>query len=155
MKKIFTLSATAVFLTIAFVNLLQAQSTILKPCELKNVSGQVLCGGYEVFENRENSTGRKIPINIVVLKATGETQMPGRGIGGYRERFHRWFVSGRKICGLPQPARKTCRSSNVYDAAGGGRPGRCENCARVQADKFIRRILWGKRGTGLFAAAPG
>lgn len=41
----------------------------LKPCHIANVDEEVLCGNYEVYENRAASTGRKISLNIVVLPA--------------------------------------------------------------------------------------
>ena len=67
-------------LTIALLlplNLLHAQQTAparvvtdkLKPCHLANVDEEVLCGTYEVYENRAAATGRKISLNIVVLPA--------------------------------------------------------------------------------------
>lgn len=43
----------------------------LKPCKVKGVEGEVLCGTHEVFENRNTKKGRKISLNIVVFKATG------------------------------------------------------------------------------------
>lgn len=41
----------------------------LKPCHVANVDEEVLCGSYEVSENRAAATGRKISLNIVVLPA--------------------------------------------------------------------------------------
>ena len=43
----------------------------LKPCHVAGVDEEVLCGRYEVFENRAARQGRKIGLNIVVLPATG------------------------------------------------------------------------------------
>jgi pimeloyl-ACP methyl ester carboxylesterase len=37
---------------------------------------EALCGTHEVFENRETRTGRKIPLRIVVLPATGPDRLP-------------------------------------------------------------------------------
>jgi pimeloyl-ACP methyl ester carboxylesterase len=42
----------------------------LTPCHVTNVEEEVLCGRYEVYENRTAGTGRKISLNIVVLPAT-------------------------------------------------------------------------------------
>lgn len=54
-----------------------AQNAIeLKPCKVEGVDGNVLCGSYEVFENRASKTGRKINLKIVVFKATGEQPQP-------------------------------------------------------------------------------
>lgn len=41
----------------------------LKPCHVANVEEEVLCGSYEVYENRAAAIGRKISLNIVVLPA--------------------------------------------------------------------------------------
>ncbi len=41
----------------------------LKPCDLNNIKG-ARCGKYEVFEDREARSGRKIALNIIVLPAT-------------------------------------------------------------------------------------
>ncbi len=41
----------------------------LTPCRVPDVEEEVLCGRYEVYENRAAGTGRKIGLNIVVLPA--------------------------------------------------------------------------------------
>ena len=41
----------------------------LTPCRVPDVDEEVLCGRYEVYENRAAGTGRKIGLNIVVLPA--------------------------------------------------------------------------------------
>src|SRR6187401_3488324 len=41
----------------------------LQPCEVANISAQ--CGTLEVFEDRGSRRGRKIGINVVVLRALG------------------------------------------------------------------------------------
>ena len=40
-------------------------------CVAEDVLGSALCASYPVWENRATKTGRKIPINIVILRATG------------------------------------------------------------------------------------
>lgn len=42
----------------------------LTPCRVPDVDEEVLCGRYEVFEDRAARTGRKIGLNVVVLPAT-------------------------------------------------------------------------------------
>jgi len=48
----------------------------LQPCEVsgadEGVKEKVLCGSYEVFENRTLKRGRKIALKIVVFPATGQ-----------------------------------------------------------------------------------
>jgi hypothetical protein len=41
----------------------------LKPCHVPDVEEEVLCGHYDVYENRTAGAGRKIALNIVVLPA--------------------------------------------------------------------------------------
>lgn len=48
----------------------------LTPCPLPDGKGQALCGTYEVFEDREARSGRKIPLKIVLLPATGPDRAP-------------------------------------------------------------------------------
>lgn len=48
----------------------------LKPCALPEVPGKAYCGTYEVFENREARSGRKIPLKIVLLPAKGPHPAP-------------------------------------------------------------------------------
>jgi pimeloyl-ACP methyl ester carboxylesterase len=43
----------------------------LSPCQEPGMPEGALCGIHEVFENRAARTGRKIPLHIVVLPATG------------------------------------------------------------------------------------
>ncbi len=85
-------------------NLLNAQQTAparigttnLKPCHIANVEEEVLCGSYEVYENRAAANGRKISLNIVVLPAktsdveqdplvflAGGGVVPATGYAGY------------------------------------------------------------------------
>jgi pimeloyl-ACP methyl ester carboxylesterase len=42
----------------------------LKPCDNPTLTSDVLCGTYEVFEDRVARAGRKISLNIVLLPAT-------------------------------------------------------------------------------------
>jgi pimeloyl-ACP methyl ester carboxylesterase len=49
----------------------QSKGEKLKPCHVSGVEKEVLCGRYEVYENRAESKGRKIGLNIVVLPAEG------------------------------------------------------------------------------------
>jgi pimeloyl-ACP methyl ester carboxylesterase len=43
----------------------------LSPCAIEGVEGVALCGTLEVLENGAAPQGRKIPLRVVVLKATG------------------------------------------------------------------------------------
>ena len=56
---------------------LMSQTVELKPCAVTpSVEGRVLCGTYEVFEDRVARKGRKISLKIVVFAATGPNPQP-------------------------------------------------------------------------------
>lgn len=48
----------------------------LKPCRVAGFDEEILCGSYEVYENRTARKGRKISINIVVLPALSANPAP-------------------------------------------------------------------------------
>lgn len=48
----------------------------LAACDEPPIPAEALCGTHEVFENRAAGTGRKIPLRIVVLPATGRDRLP-------------------------------------------------------------------------------
>ena len=48
----------------------------LEPCRTADGNTQGLCGKYEVYENRQTKSGRKIALNIMVLPATTDKPAP-------------------------------------------------------------------------------
>ncbi len=52
------------------------QKLALEPCRLPGWNEDVRCGQYEVYENREAKTGRKISLRVVVAPAFGEKAAP-------------------------------------------------------------------------------
>ena len=48
----------------------------LSPCTPPGMTAEARCGTYEVFENRDAKTGRKLPLAVVVLPATGAAREP-------------------------------------------------------------------------------
>jgi len=48
----------------------------LTPCQVPGVADKVLCGTYEVFEDRVARKGRKITLKVVVCPATGSERQP-------------------------------------------------------------------------------
>ncbi|HEV7670377.1 MAG TPA: alpha/beta hydrolase [Thermoanaerobaculia bacterium] len=46
------------------------------PCKIEGVEVDVRCATLPVWENRETKTGRKIPINVVILPALGAEKLP-------------------------------------------------------------------------------
>ncbi|MCZ6598065.1 MAG: alpha/beta hydrolase [Planctomycetota bacterium] len=53
------------------VALQDAPALELAPCPGTHADDGVLCGTYEVFEDREARTGKKLGLDVIVLKATG------------------------------------------------------------------------------------
>lgn len=51
-------------------------ASFLEPCELGGLAEKARCGTYEVFENRDQRAGRKLPLKVVVLPATGPSRLP-------------------------------------------------------------------------------
>ena len=48
----------------------------LEPCRSSDGNVEGLCGKYEVYENRQSKTGRKIALNILLLPATAQKPEP-------------------------------------------------------------------------------
>jgi pimeloyl-ACP methyl ester carboxylesterase len=42
---------------------------VLKPCRVEGIEQELRCGTYEVFENRQARSGRKLPLKIVLVPA--------------------------------------------------------------------------------------
>jgi pimeloyl-ACP methyl ester carboxylesterase len=51
----------------------QRPGAVLHRCEVRQVTGAGRCGTYEVWENRDTRTGRRIALNIVVIPARSAT----------------------------------------------------------------------------------
>lgn len=71
-----TLALTSSFTSRPASAALPPPTATLSPCEIPGVAGGGKCGHYEVFENRQTRSGRKIPLKIVVLPATGSDPAP-------------------------------------------------------------------------------
>ena len=69
---------------------------------LEGMKEKVLCGFYEVYENRETMTGRKIKLNMVIAPALGANPQPdpiflftgGPGVGAAADA--RWAIESLK-----------------------------------------------------------
>jgi hypothetical protein len=64
---------TPLLIFISAINTTPQVSARLKPCQVAGIKEQVLCGSYEVWENRKSKKGRKIALNIVVLPSLSAT----------------------------------------------------------------------------------
>ena len=56
----------------AFPAIEAAKRLPLEVCEIPDIEEPLLCGVFEVFENRETNAGRKVPISIVIIPAQEE-----------------------------------------------------------------------------------
>jgi hypothetical protein len=61
-----------------------APARFLKPCRPPGLQREVLCGKLSVKENRSLPRGRRIPLNMVILPATGPSREPNRASPGVR-----------------------------------------------------------------------
>jgi pimeloyl-ACP methyl ester carboxylesterase len=68
-------------------------SLALTPCKVPGLDRELKCGTLEVFEDRASKSGRRIPIRVTVMPATGAKKEPdpllyftgGPGEAGWRE----------------------------------------------------------------------
>src|SRR5262245_16264353 len=51
-------------------------SSKLEPCKVEGIEGETSCGSFEVLEHCDKIKGRKIPINVVVLRALNPNPAP-------------------------------------------------------------------------------
>src|ERR1044072_2830562 len=78
----FTQAATTAALIFRKQGAAQSSATVkrgnvqLKPCNNPSLTSDALCVKYEVFENRATRTGRRIPLNIILLPATSSKPAP-------------------------------------------------------------------------------
>lgn len=63
-------------LLLTLLTALPAASLELKPCRLPGLDREARCGTYEVFENRAAASGRKIPLRVAVIPASGTPVEP-------------------------------------------------------------------------------
>jgi pimeloyl-ACP methyl ester carboxylesterase len=65
-----------IILLVSQVAAAQPFKPTLEPCTLPGVEGEVKCGSYNVFENRQTKSGRQIPLFIAVLPALESPAKP-------------------------------------------------------------------------------
>jgi Predicted hydrolases or acyltransferases (alpha/beta hydrolase superfamily) len=99
----------------------------LKPCHVTEVEEEVLCGHYDVYENRAARTGRKISLNIVILPAkTSDVAddpfvfLAGGGVApatGYTSYFAKSFTDIRQHRDILLIDQRGSGGSNGLDCA--------------------------------------
>lgn len=65
-----------VMIPFALLALLASPPLELEPCRLPDLDREARCATHEVFENRAAGTGRKIPLRVVVIPASGTPVAP-------------------------------------------------------------------------------
>lgn len=112
----------------------------LKPCTtLPGLPQDARCGIYEVWENQAAQSGRKIPLQVVVLPATGPERRPdpivyfagGPGDGSIEEGL--WFTRN------PPELRKD-RDILLIDSRGTGRSAPLE-CGELRGNGSLQGFL--------------
>ncbi len=97
------------------------------------------CGTYEVFENRATRTGRKIPLHVVVLPATGPGRLPDPFVyfaGGPGEASIPWgFFWAQQLAGL-----RSKRDVLLIDLRGTGRSGALA-CPELRGEQSVQGFL--------------
>lgn len=99
----------------------------LHKCRVPGVDQDLLCGTYEVFENRVARAGRKIPLNIILMPATGPmverdalVYLAGGGVvpaTRYAGMFARWFATLREHRDILLVDQRGTGKSNPLDCA--------------------------------------
>lgn len=80
MRNLCSLASISCLLTFAACQGAAPEPTIeplvLEPCQLPGLEEEVRCGTHEVYENRTTREGRKIPLRVAVMPATGPDPAP-------------------------------------------------------------------------------
>lgn len=90
------------------------------PCAIPSLPKDARCGVYEVFENRAAQSGRRIPLQVVILPATGPQRLPdpllyfAGGPGASSLDEGRWFA-------MTAPELRKNRDVLLIDSRGTGR----------------------------------
>jgi pimeloyl-ACP methyl ester carboxylesterase len=111
----------------------------LKPCTLPGLPPDARCGVYEVFENRAAKSGRKIPLQVVVLPATGPQRQPDPLV---------YFAGGPGASSIGEavgfasvtPELRKTRDFLLIDSRGTGRSAAL-SCEELHGDGSIQGFL--------------
>jgi pimeloyl-ACP methyl ester carboxylesterase len=109
----------------------------LVACATSGLPKDARCGTYEVFENRAARSGRKIPLQVVVLPATGPDRLPdplvyfggGPGVSSIDEGM-----------GFASPDLRKDRDVLLIDARGTGRSAAL-NCDELRGTVGVQGFL--------------
>ena len=138
----------------------------LSPCTLDQI-GPARCGTYEVWENREAKSGRRIPLNVIVLPAANQPARPDplvflQGGPGDAPSFNARFYNGVfasvrttrdlvliDLRGTGQSAALTCPELGQRDREGAFD----ENMLNAQAIRACRARLEQRADLRLYTTA--
>jgi pimeloyl-ACP methyl ester carboxylesterase len=111
----------------------------LTSCKEPYVPAEARCGTFEVFENRATRTGRKIPLRIVVLPATGPGRLSDPFVyfaGGPGDAS---ILEGLSVVG-PLVSLRQKRDVLLVDLRGTGESGGLY-CPELQDDESLQGFL--------------
>jgi pimeloyl-ACP methyl ester carboxylesterase len=136
---VFTLLVVALFGAAVLGCAEEAPRRLVTACKEVGMPPGVLCGTYEVFENRATRTGRKIPLRIVVLPATGFGRLPDPIV---------YFAGGPGEASIPAgmfmagelEALRAKRDVLLVDLRGTGRSGGLF-CSELQGEENAQGFL--------------
>lgn len=109
-------------------------------CQEPGMPPEALCGTFEVFENRAARTGRKIPLKIVVLPATGPGRLPDPFVyfaGGPGEAAIPW---GMYVAEAKLPSLRQKRDVLLVDLRGTGMSGELA-CPELRGVQSVQGFL--------------
>jgi pimeloyl-ACP methyl ester carboxylesterase len=111
----------------------------LSVCKDPEMPAEALCGTYEVFENRDARTGRKIPLRVVVVPAAGPGRLSDPFVyfaGGPGESSISWglYWAGQ-LAGLPSK-----RDVLLVDLRGTGGSGEL-SCPELRGEQSLQGFL--------------
>ncbi|HUK12022.1 MAG TPA: alpha/beta hydrolase [Thermoanaerobaculaceae bacterium] len=117
----------------------EAPRLALAPCRVAGLQREVRCGTLEVFEDRAAARGRRIPLHVVVLPATGPAVAPDPLVyfsGGPGE------AATREAAYVAQgwAAINACRDIVLVDARGTGQSNGLQ-CAATSAHRGLQGAL--------------
>jgi pimeloyl-ACP methyl ester carboxylesterase len=113
----------------------------LHPCQTNGVSGNTLCGTYDVFENRGTRTGRKISLNIVVLPAL-ESAKAADPLFVFAGGPGQAATDGAAGYALAFAAIRTTRDIVLVDQRGTGRSNPL-NCELTDLNEIVQALFAG------------
>jgi pimeloyl-ACP methyl ester carboxylesterase len=100
---------------------------LLSACHLESLAEEILCGVHEVYEDRDASSGRRIPIHLAILPPLRRSAAPdplyilaggpGQGARSYAAIAARYFTEVRRSRAIVLVDLRGTGASNPLDCA--------------------------------------